>query len=96
MCHKLGRAKRQHGQQLRTFHSNDNHNKFNITNRTEHLLLRHLSSMSFFEMIDIYSKPKHMSVRMWSPVFVGDDAPLHLLVILADANSQPGTQLAIV
>lgn len=37
-----------------------------------------------------------MSVRMLSPVFVGDDAPLHLLVVLADANSQPGAQLAIV
>lgn len=33
---------------------------------------------------------------MWSPVFVGDDAPLHLLVILANANSQPGAQFAIV
>lgn len=30
------------------------------------------------------------------PVFVGDDAPFHLLVVLANANSQPGAQLAII
>lgn len=30
------------------------------------------------------------------PVFVGDDAPFDLLVVLADANSQPGAQLAVV
>lgn len=35
-----------------------------------------------------------MSLR--SPVFVGDDAPLHLLVILADADRQPGAQLPVV
>lgn len=35
-------------------------------------------------------------VRKPSPVFVGDYAPLHLLVVLADANSQPGAQLAVV
>lgn len=31
-----------------------------------------------------------------SPVFVGDNAPLHFLVVLANADSQPGSQLAIV
>lgn len=31
-----------------------------------------------------------------SPVLVGNDAPLHLLVVLPDADSQPGAQLAIV
>lgn len=30
------------------------------------------------------------------PVFVGDDAPLNLLVVLANANSQPGAQLAVI
>lgn len=35
-------------------------------------------------------------VRKQSPVFVGDNAPLHLLVVLANANSQPGAQLAVV
>lgn len=30
------------------------------------------------------------------PVLVGDDAPFHLLVVLADANGQPGAQLAVV
>lgn len=30
------------------------------------------------------------------PVFVGDDAPFHLLVVLADANGQPGAQLAVI
>ena len=33
---------------------------------------------------------------MQSPVFIGDDAPLHLLVVLANANGQPGAQLAII
>lgn len=33
---------------------------------------------------------------MLSPVFVGDDAPLHLLMVLANANSQPGAQFAVV
>lgn len=35
-------------------------------------------------------------MKTHSPVFVGDDAPFYLLVVLADANSQPGAQLAIV
>lgn len=39
---------------------------------------------------------KFTSVRKLSPVFVGDDAPLHLLVVLANANSKPGAQLAVV
>lgn len=30
------------------------------------------------------------------PVFVGDDAPFNFLVVLADANGQPGAQLAVV
>lgn len=30
------------------------------------------------------------------PVFVGDDAPFNLLVVLANANGQPGAQLAII
>lgn len=33
---------------------------------------------------------------MLSPVFVGDDAPLHLLVVFADTDGEPRTQLAIV
>lgn len=31
-----------------------------------------------------------------SPVLVGNDAPLHLLVVLPDADGQPGAQLAVV
>lgn len=31
-----------------------------------------------------------------SPVLVGNDAALHLLVVLPDADCQPGAQLAIV
>lgn len=30
------------------------------------------------------------------PILVGDDSPLHLLVVLADANGEPRTQFAIV
>lgn len=30
------------------------------------------------------------------PVFVGNDASLHLLVVLADANGEPGAQFAVV
>lgn len=36
------------------------------------------------------------SVGVLSPVFVGNDAPLHLLVVLPNANSQPGAQLPVV
>lgn len=43
-------------------------------------------------MTDIQVKKIHKL----SPVFVGDDASLHLLVVLADANSKPGAQLAII
>lgn len=50
-----------------------------------------------FEMPDIWLKTKeHMSGRTWSPVLVGDDASLHLLVVLANADGEPGAQLAIV
>lgn len=30
------------------------------------------------------------------PILVGDDAPLHLLVVLANADGEPGAQFAIV
>lgn len=35
-------------------------------------------------------------VRSPSPVLVGDYAPLHFLMVLSDANGQPGAKLAIV
>lgn len=34
--------------------------------------------------------------KMVLPVFVGNDASLHLLVVLANTNGQPGAQLSIV
>ena len=37
-----------------------------------------------------------MSLSVPSPVLVGDYASLNLLVVLANANSQPGAKLAIV
>lgn len=37
-----------------------------------------------------------VAVKTHLPVFVGDDAPFNLLVVLADANSQPGAQLAVI
>lgn len=35
-------------------------------------------------------------VRSPSPVLVGDYAPLHFLMVLSDANGQPGAELAVV
>lgn len=50
---------------------------------TDYCCDKHLSRMPLIEIKDTYC----MSVRKLSPVFVGNDAPLHLLVVLADANS---------
>lgn len=40
--------------------------------------------------------PARREPKLLSPVFVGDDASLHLLVVLADADGEPGAQLAVV
>lgn len=53
---------------------------------------KHLTRKSLFEITDTQCT----SITLLSPVFVGDDTPLHLLVVLADANSQPGAKLAVV
>lgn len=46
--------------------------------------------MLSFKIFAAWLKPMQL------PVFVGDNAPLHFLVVLANANSQPGPQLAVV
>ena len=53
---------------------------------------------SLFEIIDKQFKLKLINTSVWTPlpVFVGDDPPLHLLVVLSDANSKPGAQLPVV